>query len=75
MGKEWKKEIHQLWNLTGISIEQRGLFTKHPMVRFEEEKKSLVVWRVSACLLLILFYDLRLLDEVTSRPKYLDELL
>lgn len=31
-GKEWKKkEIHQLWNLTGIGIEQRGLFTKHPM--------------------------------------------
>ena len=29
-GKEWKKkEIHKLWNLTGI--EQRGLFTKHPM--------------------------------------------
>ena len=31
-GKEWKKkEIHKLWNLTGIGIEQRGLFTKHPM--------------------------------------------
>ena len=31
-GKECKKkEIHQLWNLTGIDIEQRGLFTKHPM--------------------------------------------
>lgn len=40
-GKEWKKkEIHQLWNLTGIGIEQRGLFTKHPMVRSEEGKKD-----------------------------------
>ena len=38
-GKEWKKkEIYQLWNLTGIGIEQRGLFTKHPMVRSEEGK-------------------------------------
>lgn len=38
-GKEWKKkEIHQLWNLTGIGIEQRGLFTKHPMVRSEGKK-------------------------------------
>lgn len=41
-GKEWKKkEIHQLWNLTGIGIEQRGLFTKHPMVRSEGKKVSL----------------------------------
>ena len=47
-----KKEIHQLWNLTGIGIEQRGLFTKHPMVRSEEEKKYRAVWRVPACLLL-----------------------
>jgi len=42
--KEWKKkEIHQLWNLTGIGIEQRGLFTKHTMVR-SEGKKSRAVW-------------------------------
>ena len=45
------KEIHQLWNLTGIGIEQRGLFTKHPMVR-SEGKKYRAVWRVPACLLL-----------------------
>jgi len=54
-----KKEIYQLWNLTGISIEQRGLFTKHPMVRkvmVGGRGKSLgrhsIIWRVPACLLL-----------------------
>jgi hypothetical protein len=32
----------------------------------EEEKKSQVVWSVPDCLLLILFYDFILLNEVTQ---------
>jgi hypothetical protein len=61
-----KKKIRQLSNLTGIGIEQRGLFTKHPIVCSEEEKKSWAVQSVPACLLLIVFYGFRLLNEVTQ---------